>query len=312
MATRSETSGPRRPPSKHHYVPEFYLRAWATPDESQAPRLTCFKWVQGSLRADRIAAKGAAHQQDLYARQTDDPTLRQSIESDFLGPRVDGPAALVIKKMLEGRGDLGGDDAQIFARYLLAQRVRIPDYVEHIRSEAAQAVQELLQRLDPEYQKERLSDSPERLVDWLGANVLRLNDLIGIQSFPNLLALPDLISSLVDKMSWGWGQMRARDVSLLTCDNPVVFTHGLSDPRCIVALPLSPTVAFLAASDDARLHALLNRDSAELITRLNLHITSQARRYVYANDASQRAFIEQHFLRPEQQAKPAYRRLRPV
>jgi len=305
------TMNPGKPThSRHHFVPEFYLRAWASPDETQAPRLTYFRWVPERLHAGRISPKGAAFQDDLYTSVDKDGNKTQAVEREYFGPKVDDLAAPVIAKMLRGERVLSDAEGQAFARYVVAQRVRTPAYVEHVRSEAALAVAEMAEGLDTRYQALRDDASPSTLGEFIGLRMPHLNDYLGIQSLPRLIDQPALLARLVE-FEWAWGHLEADGLTLLTSDRPVVFSKGLEDPACIVALPLSPTVAAFAMKDSQRLRGLLGRPPADLIQGLNLDVVKQARTYVYARDGSARAFVEEHLGRPEDQQPERFRRLRP-
>jgi len=295
---------------QHHYVPEFYLRAWATPDGSQADRLTYFKWIPQRLHSDRISPKGAASQPFLYSLEHAAPEERQSLERDFFAARVDDPAAPIIAKMIRGGERLSEAEGSVFAKYVIAQRFRVPAYVEHVRREGSLAVEDMVADLEPQYQAVRRSDHPGRLSEFVRQTMPHLPDHLGIQSLPRLIDQPSLANSLME-MAWGWGRLDARGRNLLTCDRPAVFTHGLGDPKCIVALPLSATVAFFAMKGAESLQRLLDRPARDLVGRLNENILSQAREYVYARDELQRPFIEKHFRLPDAQPAETFRPLRP-
>ena len=296
--------------SNHHFVPEFYLRAWTTPDESQAERLTYFQWIQGHLHAARISPKGAARQVDLYAGVDKDGKKTQAVEQEYFGPKVDDPAAPVIAKMIAGGQPLSEAEAGAFSRYVVAQRIRTPGYVEHVRSEATLAVGEMAAGLEADYQALRQEDWPPSVSDFIQQQMPHLPDYLGVQSLPRLIEQPSLLGDILE-FEWGWGHLDAGDQTLLTCDRPVVFTKGLSDPNCIVALPLSPKVAVFAMKDPHRLRQLLERSAQDLVEGLDTNVVMQARRFVYARDELQRAFVERHFRRPEEQQAETFRRLRP-
>ncbi|MGM9481762.1 DUF4238 domain-containing protein [Roseateles sp. NT4] len=296
--------------SKHHFVPEFYLRAWATPDESQAERLTYFQWIPERLHAARISPKGAAKQVDLYAGVDKDGKKTQAVEQEYFGPKVDDPAAPVIAKMIAGGQPLSEAEAAAFARYVVAQRVRTPGYVKHVRAEATQAVSEMAAGLEADYQALRQEGWPPSLNDFIQHQMPHLPDFLGVQSLPRLIEQPSLLADILE-FEWGWGHLDAGDQTLLTSDRPVVFTKGLSDPNCIVALPLSPRVAVFAMKDPQRLRRLLERPARDLVEGLNTNVVMQAKHFVYSRDELQRAFVERHFKRPEEQEAEAFRRLRP-
>lgn len=296
--------------SKHHFVPEFYLNAWATSDESQAPRLTYFQWIQGRLHTTRIAPKGAAYQTDLYAGVDKDGRKNQSVEKEYFGPKVDDPAAPVIAKMIAGGQPLSELETEAFARYVLAQRVRTPGYVTHVRQEATLAIDEMAAGLTADYEAIRGQELPASPGEFIQQHMPHLKHYLGIQSLPRLIEQPALLASVLE-LEWGWGRIESSDRSLLTSDRPIVVTKGLGKPDCIIALPLSPTVAVFAMRDPEKLRRLLNQPARELIGRLNVHVVTQARTFVYARDNFQRSFVEKYFKSPDKQDAETFRRLRP-
>lgn len=294
----------------HHFVPELYLKAWATPDETQGPRLTYFRWAQGRLLTSRIAPKGAAAQVDLYATVDKDGSKSQAVETDYFAREIDDKAAPVIAKMIDGSSPLEPEDAAVFARYLVAQRVRIPAYVEHLRKEASLALDEMAESLEADYQAVRRGSAPATFGEFLRQSNPHLKDYIGVQGLPRLIDQPELLASMLE-FEWAWGAVGGGDRTLMTSDRPVVFTTGLGNPDCIIAMPLSPTVAFFATKDPARLGRLLAHPPRGLVGRLNYHVLTQAKDFVYALDDSQRRYVEKHFKPPEQQEPERFRRLRP-
>jgi hypothetical protein len=300
----------RKTHGNHHFVPELYLKAWATRDESQGRRLTYYRWIQGRLLTSRIAPKGAAAQFDLYATVDKDGSKSQSVEKDYFAREIDDKASPVIAKMLAGDGPLTSGDAAAFARYLLAQRVRTPGYVEHLRCEAALALDDVARSLEADYQKVRHQTAPATMADFFQQSMPHVEHYIGVQSLPRLIDQPRLLADILD-FEWAWGPIGSADTALLTSDRPVVFTTGLGNPDCIIALPLSPTVAFFAMKERARLERMLQHPPQDLAARLNYHVLSQAKEYVYAGDDSQRTCVEEHFRPPERQQREVFRRLRP-
>ncbi|MBC7663107.1 MAG: DUF4238 domain-containing protein [Caulobacter sp.] len=188
----------------HHFVPEFYLRAWATSDESQARRLTYYRWVQGRLIASRISPKGAAAEAELYASIDKEGGKSQTVEMDYFGPQVDDPAAPVITKMLAGNGPLTSEDAAVFARYLLAQRVRTPGYVGHLRSEALLALDDVARSLEADYQKVRHETAPATMADFFRQSMPHVEHYIGVHSLPRLIDQPQLLADILG-FDWAWG-----------------------------------------------------------------------------------------------------------
>lgn len=80
---------PPNPPSRHHYIPEFYLKRWTDTDG----KLTVFtKKPRIGPSSRRTAPAGTGYQRHLYAVQGFPPELASSVEERFFNP-VDSLAA---------------------------------------------------------------------------------------------------------------------------------------------------------------------------------------------------------------------------
>jgi hypothetical protein len=66
---------------------------------------------------------------------------------------------------------------------------------------------------------------------------------------------------------------------LLLSDNPCILTKHIDDPDVIIALPLSPTRAFMATRSDRVAAALRQQNKRQLAMRLNETSIGQARGY---------------------------------
>jgi len=84
------------------------------------------------------------------------------------------------------------------------------------------------------------------------------------------LMLPQLIDSrnvgqLIFEFHWWTVDFTASRISLLTSDRPLVMTNGLQKERCVIALPLSPRLAFSRPKTPKLLKPPLN--ALELLLR---------------------------------------------
>ncbi|HEY4084149.1 MAG TPA: DUF4238 domain-containing protein [Burkholderiaceae bacterium] len=295
----------------HHFVPAAYLARWATVTEgSPAKRVVYFHWANGRLLHSRISPKRAASQPGLYTRRHAPEGARQQIETEFFTPLVDNPGAQIIEKLVQGLDDLTGDERRAFALYLLSQRFRVPSYVEHLRAEASRGMHDIVEKTRAIYEEIRKPEDPAALEELIAAELPRMEEGLGIQMLPQLLAMSGPIDHIAG-MCWkpyrfeGWGRR------LLTSDIPVIFTKGLADLDCVIAMPLSPHVAFFAGNDRAILEGILGRHSPKSLAGvINTHVVHQAIRFIYADDNSQHRFVENRLVRPEQLAPRQYHPLR--
>lgn len=125
----------------HHFVPRFLLQEWHTePDD----KLSCFRWESGRFLHNRYSAKSVAKMKGLYSTGVSSYDDGNILEREYFAVKVDSPAAVVHKLILaHGISCLDDEHRRSWARFLLAQVVRTPDKVAHVRSIGSQLMDDL-------------------------------------------------------------------------------------------------------------------------------------------------------------------------
>jgi hypothetical protein len=95
-------------------------------------------------------------------------------------------------------------------------------------------------------------------------------------------------------MHWTRHPLEHSKFPLLTSDRPIIMPWGLGDPRAYIALPVSPTVLFVAAHDPTFARSLAGLKQTELVWVLNSEVVCQARKFVWATDESQLELVRRH------------------
>ena len=289
---------------RHHYVPRFYLERWARQDN----KIGYYHWANGQLIYRRIGPKGAAVEEGLYSLQEPHRGNSQAIETDFFTPRIDGPGAQVIAGLVEISGPvdtLNPEQRQVMSNYLIAQRYRSPDYISHVKGQGDDAATGIIERHEEEYLAARAESDPPTLEGWMELKGINLSDQLGVGLLPDLLSISEG-GEKISSMSWHVLNVSTSRRDLLTSDRPVIFSHGIGLPECVIILPLSPQRLFLAANDRARLRRIVSRDLDSVVTNLNFDIVRQAARYVFSTDEKAHRFVEKHLSRPEQRKLPKF------
>lgn len=83
---------------EHHFVPAFLLREWQTGEDD---KLTSLRWARGAVVANRYKAKSVAKRPHLYSTGMAEGLPNNKLEREFLGPKVDDPAAIAHQVMLK-------------------------------------------------------------------------------------------------------------------------------------------------------------------------------------------------------------------
>jgi hypothetical protein len=94
-------------------------------------------------------------------------------------------------------------------------------------------------------------------------------------------------------MIWDVLDVSGASHQLLTSDRPVVISK-LKDPGGSIIMPISPTKLFLAVNDGRWLQSVRAERKRNIVSRANQQTIERARRFVWAADNSQEAFIRKY------------------
>lgn len=242
--------------SKDHFVPEFYLKRWSSCNNDG--RLYSCRLIKhtGMLSWDPHAPAGTAYEPDLY----------QEIEEKFFKP-LDNDSCKLLTSFEElgktniGKYDLGEEAHKIWAKFLLAQIIRIPHNVNHIMKEYDR------HNIDAEMAREQIP-----------------------KIISNEAAIKDLRS-----MKWVFAAVDV-NLELITCDNPVIFKpSNLAHENCVVILPMGPRHFFIASKENN--FARLEINQRKLVTFINAEIIKNAKDRIYARstDSIKESLIRKHW-----------------
>lgn len=275
-------------PEKHHYLPVFYLKQWAALDG----RVIRYYRPNREVVAHPIAPKNTGYEQGLYSLEGYSPEHRNVIEKNFMAPAVDDPAALALRIFIERRpvSELTLPVKQAWTRFLMSLHVRNPGRVQQITAQGAEAIREMLNKDPEEYNAVRKPDDPPTLVGWVERYAPALIDNYGKSILPGIVT-HQVTGNEIIRMHWVVGSSGANP-DILTCDRPLYLSHGINDPRCIIALPLSPTAIFLASRDQKSLDKLMAMESSALVRAINETVVTQAACYVYGAHEYTLGFVE--------------------
>ncbi len=241
---------------KDHYVPQFYLKRWSQNNPDQ-------RLFSGRYFPDRKktywtphAPAGIAYERGLYGE----------IEETFFKP-LDNDAAIILNRLESEdsvspiRLDLGEKDHNNWAIFILGLIIRMPDKVEFIQNN----------------------------FETIGVDKSIARDQIQ-QIIGNERAVKDLRS-----LTWMFVRVNT-NLELITCDNPLVFKpNDLSDPDCVIILPLSPKHFFIA-TNQVNINRL-GKNPRKMVANINSEIIKNVNRSIYAKNKNsiEDSFIIKHW-----------------
>lgn len=280
-------------PRKHHYIPEGYLRGWIVSPEE---KLAAFSRRDGRFSMRWAHPGGVGYELDLYTM----PSLgadSDRIESQLLS-LIDGGAAEVLRKARtpESRSIVAAD-RPILASFITSLLVRSPESLTALREGVARWWRASRPEMQEIYALTVWQPGMPESVD----DALALFDEEGDEDRFLASVLPELIAhrnikSFLGNMYWRAIHLPRSAPKLLTSDQPLLMTNGLSQADGHLAIPISPTAFLMAARSGARMDKLLRSTGlVDLAQRSNLLVTQRARKFVFAHNDRCRPFVEEHF-----------------
>ncbi len=276
---------------RHHYVPQFLLGVWA--DGRGDGRFLSFQIDRPGIPVTPRRPRYTGFEEDLWALDRPNVAgMKQQAVEKILFRQIDNNAASVRQKLVDqGLRALTRAERSDWVRFLMSLRIRQPDLIREIVADSADGLRASLESQPDEYEAIAGEGYPPTLVEWANGEFPGLIENSGLSFLHELVAVEKIGEKFFGLKWWLWDFGDAKH-ELLLSDNPCIFTGALDAPNLIVALPISPTRAFLASRGMRVTANIRGLDSSTLATRLNFSSVLQARARVYSRTAGTRRFIE--------------------
>jgi hypothetical protein len=234
--------------ARHHFVPQFLLRRWATNG-----RFVAYYFETAASRVienSKAAVASACQIADLNTFFGVHISQRDFPETGFFTPIVDTPAATALQVMLaRGVRALTASQRLDWARLIVSLAVRTPETLRDMgpkETKKAFALVEATAKGPPDAER-RVSAMIQQGMPTLERN-FPLNIAMDLSTDPDKLAA-------VDRMTW-WIR-RLPYAAILIGDRPLLtFPRAphpcgipLNDPSCLIVLPIAPNAVFFASAN---------------------------------------------------------------
>jgi hypothetical protein len=280
-------------PHDHHFIPAFYLGQWC--DASNGGKLIEYSIKHGNLVAKPVGRRATGFQRDLYAFHELPPDQAQFMEQRFFD-YADRVASEALQMLLAGDNRWTSETRSAWSRFVIGIYLRHPDAIAELRAAARGGEWGSESDVQRQYELIRRPSDPATFDGYIAEKApLGVNlelDLI-------MRLLDDAtINGHVNSMAWDVVDVSAASHRLLTSDRPVDLDRlNLRAPRGAIMMPISPTKLFVAFNGPLwlpDLRELNSRRPREIVALANKRTVERARRYVWAQDSSQQAFIGKH------------------
>lgn len=273
-------------PIKHHYVTQFLLSQWCRDDG----RLAVYSRKNDQLVTDWLSPKHTGFERNLYSISALPANDQQWVERKIMSEQVDGPAASVFQRLLNGElSQLNSDERSAWVRFILAQWIRTPDAINSLRKNSEIALIAALEK-DPEEYAEIRGDAPETtLVDWIENHSPGLHEIVAMGRVLPRLITDETAGNDIINMRWEVFHLLQDSIDLITSDQPVGRLEGLKSRDCLIVIPLGPQRLFVASYYDRGLN---RSNSNKLAKAVNKTMAQAARTRVFASSERHRKLID--------------------
>lgn len=279
------------PPTKHHYIPAFYLKRWAAGDG----RVTEFSRPYREIVVKPIMPDRTGYQERLYELKGYEPELAQQVEEMFFKP-VDTWASnsLYLLERYGHRAPWDSHSRSSWTRFMLSLLVRCPEDIEMFREWWHEDWTRTDAEAEANYQKSKGPGDPDTFSEYLAGRPITEIERHQFQIFYSLVDHAG-VGGKINEMHWRVLQSPADAPLYLTSDRPIIRTNGLSQKGGHIALPIGPKLLFIASHDAELLEGIRKADQVALVKECNRQVVEGASRFVYGFDDRQLRFIKNRF-----------------
>jgi len=274
-------SGPVSKLPKHHYILVFYLKQWRGPDKRVIEFSRPYKDV---VKPRNIHPDGTGYVRGLYRMPGVADEHAEVIEKSFFA-KVDDQAAVGLQKLLKTQlNEWSFELREFWALFVLSMLMRTPETVADVLSSITHNLPEDWARAQKQWEIDHPGEGP--LGDY-NSTIAKQYSLIALRRF----IANDVIGQLILNMVSGTMDLSKTPYRLVTSDRPIVMTNGLGYTDSHLAMPLSPTMLFVAANTSGNNELAASHEPSRHCLCLQQDQVRRAVKYVWAQDHAHDALI---------------------
>lgn len=275
-------------PTKHHYIPQFYLQWWAGND-GRFERYD--RPIPSKIMVRRSFPSETGWLKDLYTSPGDSKGT-QWLETKIF-QTIDSKAAPALQKMVNNQ-QLNGEERSNWTTFVRSLFHRTPQNLAGTIANALRIHADVLESTRAKYSTLRTTTDPENFDEYLACQTPSERRKTALAVLPATMANPKLGQFLND-MPTRVFTLPDNVRSFLLSDDPIARTNGLQQDIGHIALPLSPRKLFVSAYKQATLDQITKQKPNELVAAMNKWTVESARYFIAAQDRSQDQFIRNRF-----------------
>ena len=270
------------------YLPAAYLASWA-------PRGVLCVMRRADGGDTRVEFKPLSAADAASGRRDDDdlsPELRQQIDQQLATLALAEPSAALRPILQRPETEWISASRDNFARFIVSLLLLNPSLVAKVTATMREIVETGAREIQMRYATRR--SDPKTFAEYVTRSDPEAPALAAVQYLQKVMN-GETIAAAIGKMQWTRISVEKSRFTLLASDRPLDIPLNLSDRNAYIALPLSPTLLFVASNNPGLLDTLARHDPSKVVRMMNLATVSEARECVFGVDDSQFAFVKHHF-----------------
>jgi Protein of unknown function (DUF4238) len=276
-------------PSKHHYIPEFYLRYWGG-DDGRFNRYD--RPTPSKISVRRAFPSEAGWTKNLYSSPGD--SNANWLEIDVFQV-IDSRAAPVLRKInAEPPVKLNAEERSAWTVFIRSLFHRTPETLRATISSAIKIYEETLDLTGASYSELRASTDPETFAEYRAGLTAAQKRKTALNVIPSMMN-NEVIGQFMNDMPTRLFTLPPQARDFLISDDPIARTNGLKKAGGHFAIPTSPRKLIVSAWQEDTLDQIANLRPDILSMTMNKSTVEGARYFVAARDISQDRFIRNHF-----------------
>ena len=274
-------------PKDHHFIPVFYLKKWCNKNSQIIEYSRPHKNVITLIKYPT----STGFKRSLYSLDGVPEDQKQIVETGYMTPVIDTPAANALKILIErDKIKLTEKVRSDWTRFLIASLCRTPAALQVITQTLTEVMKKnLTDNLDL-YPHLQDSDSSTQF-DYVQKNNPHFSNNASKQLLIDVVD-DQRIGDAIMNMRWSTLDLRNSNHDLLTSDFPTLRTTGVGNSNCLIFTPLSPRFLFIATPSEDVESTFLAYNKIAIVKWANDNIVRGAKQYVYGCSKLHHRFVE--------------------
>lgn len=284
------------PPTKHHYIPAFYLKRWA----DTLGKVTEFSWPYRDLVARRIMPDRTGYQERLYELEGYEPNLAQQVEENFFKPldtRASDALAMIERYGHKAKWD--SDSRSAWTHFILSLMLRAPEDIALFRQKWRADFDQVDEFEEEKYQNAKTESDKTTFSEFLKNQPLSMKERYQYKILFSLIYHEKIVKE-INNFHWRLIQITQDAPELLTSDRPILRTTNIQGPQGHIVFPIGPKLIFIASPDIEFLKSVQELSQKKIAKEINRQVVEGAIRFVYGRDQAQLPFVRKRFGRVPQ------------